>query len=198
MSRIKKSPEMDFKTNNHSIQAFNKIRQADIVSRKFTLVQYVGALSTSGSGTLAGNVNMDPSSSSDWSTLISNYYDEFRVVAVRAYLTSSQQFSITSKNCPIVVFMDNDSSASIGYTTAIQYANKSLIPAIFAHSDGKVWRRVFKRPETQDSPILWSDVATPSGSLGSLQIVSPVAGLTASTEYFQLQLEYLIEARGRR
>jgi hypothetical protein len=183
--------------SSHSVASFNQVRAAEIIHKKFILSDVTSAVNTSGAGTISSVITLDPSSSQDWG-LISGYYDEFRVVAVRVLVASSQQFSVTALNGIIVVIMDNDSTAAHTYATALQYANKKWLPAIFSHTNGRLWSTVFKRPEDISSPISWVDVATPAGSLGSIQFQSAVAGLTVGLQYFQVGLEYMIEARGRR
>ncbi len=175
---------------------FSNLPKQELLARKFVLT-LTGTMTTSGAGTLGGILTMDPAGANDWG-LISNYYDEFRVIGVRISLVSLQQFSVTAKNALLCAVFDNDSTALLSFTTATQYANKHYIPAVFTHTNGSMWKQVYERPSSVSSPIEWIDVGTSSGSLGSFQIVSAVAALSASTDYFNYAIEWMIEARGRR
>jgi len=181
---------------SHSIKSFVKTNKAEVTSRKFIMHNAIGVASD-GAGTISKVVNLDPSASQDWG-LISNYYDEFRVVAIRVYVLSLQQYSVTKLNGLLVALMDNDTTTAATYVNALQYANKQYIPAVFGHANGRMCVLTFKRPEDKTSPIVWCDVATPASSLGSFQIISSPVSLTATTDYFNLGFEYMIEARGRR
>jgi hypothetical protein len=181
---------------SHSVKSFNRLNKSEVTSRKFILHNAIGVASD-GAGTISKVVNMDPSASQDWG-LISNYYDEFRVIAIRVFVVSLQQYSITKLNGLLVALMDNDTTTAATYVNALQYANKRWIPAVFSHQVGELLCLTFKRPEDKTSPIAWCDVATPASSLGSFQIISSPVSLTATTYYFNLGFEYMIEARGRR
>jgi hypothetical protein len=185
------------KSDGHSLRAFNKVDKMEIVNRKFILHNVSATAATDLAGTLSYTTNLDPSVAQDWG-LISAYYDEFRVIGVKIHLTSLQQFSVTALNGLGIILMDNDSSTVNTYVSALQYANKRWIPAVFTHQNCKVPVFSFKRPEDKTSPIPWIDVATASGSLGSIQIVFAPAALTASISYFNVGIEFLLEARGRR
>ncbi len=175
---------------------FNNLPTQELLARKFVLT-LTGTISSDGSGTISQALTMDPSGANDWG-LISNYYDEFRVIGVRIKLVSLQQFSVTAKNALLCAVFDNDSSSLLTFTTATQYANKVYIPAVFTHNNGRVWTHTFQRPSSLSSPIPWVDVGTSSGSAGSFQIVSAAAALSVSTNYYNYAIEWMIEARGRR
>ncbi len=178
------------------LSEFKSVARSENINKKFILVTS-GTVSSDGAGTLVRTLLMDPSSASDWN-LVSNYYDEFRVVGVRLLLLSSQQFSVTAINALGYIIFDNDSTAAPSFSTAQQYVNKRIIPSVFSHTNGKMLVYQHERPVSKSSPIPWSDVATPSGSPGSVSIIFNTAALSLSTKYFEYQLEWMIECRGRR
>lgn len=178
------------------LSEFKAVARSENINKKFILTT-TGTCATDGFGNLTKVLNLDPSAANDWN-LVNNYYDEFRIVGVRLLLLSSQQFSVTKTNAVGYIIFDNDSVTTIAFTVASQYVNKKVIPAIFTHTNGKLLVYQHERPATKSSPIPWSDVATPSGSPGSVQIVFANGALSVSTEYYQYQLEFMVEARGRR
>jgi hypothetical protein len=184
------------KRANNTITAFTRLDRAEITTRKFILHNAAG-IASDGAGTMSGVISLDPSAAQDWS-IIANYYDEFRVIAVRLHIVSLQQFSVTAANGLIVILMDNDSSTVQTYVNALQYANKRWSPAIFAHTNGMTHNLLFQRPVNLQSPIDWIDVATPASSLGTIQFISSPASLGLGLNYFNVGVEYMVEARGRR
>ncbi len=179
------------------IRSFSGVERAEVHQRRFIL-HNSGTISTSGAGTLSSAfVTLDPSSCLDWGK-ISSYYDEFRVLGVKIRLVSNQQFSVTKLNDLLVCYLDNDSSSPDSFSTSLQRVHKSIIPAVFTHTNGRCWTRTFMRPVDKTSPVGWFDVAAPSSSPGAVCLVSQVATLTASTQYFTWQCELMVEARGAR
>jgi hypothetical protein len=178
------------------IKGFAPTTRAEEVQRRLIL-SLTSSASTDGSGNLAVGFNMNPSGAADWG-IISTYYDEFRVIGVKVTFVSDQQFSVTKLNNLCLIIYDNDSVALNSFTSAQQYANKICVPAVFSHTDGKCFSVTYERPVTKQSPINWVDVASPSDSLGAVQIIGATAALTPSTQYFSVLIEWMCEVRGRR
>jgi hypothetical protein len=138
---------------------------------------------------------MDPSAAGDWADFTS-IYDEFRIVGVRIYLVSAQTNSTAINNGILAIAYDDDTNSAPASVSAVrQYATSTVHSTIMTHNQGKPLTLVYWRPTT-GVPPLWIDVATPSGSLGSILIAAD--GLTASTSYIQYALDYYVEFRGRR
>lgn len=154
-----------------------------------------GILTSNGSGDILTAITMDPSTigGSDWADF-SSTYDEFRVMGVRMTLTTvSPNQNNASTLCAIA--FDNDSSVSPpNYTTVRQYSTCKLTPAVTTvrPSIHQWWRPTRGRETT----INWTDVANPSGSLGSIQFAA--GALSVSTQYLAYTLDFFIEFRGRR
>ncbi len=184
-------------------KGFGKVINVDTQARKMILSNtFVAA--TSGAGTLAAALLMDPSSAVNWAE-VSNYYDEFRVIGCKVKIVSLQQFSVTSLNAMVGIAFDNDdSTAPAGINTITPYADKYYFPAVWSHvsNGGKNCELtldfLFNRPQTASSPIPWVDVATPANSAGSIKYASGIAALTVSTNYFNIAIEWFCEVRGRR
>ncbi len=151
-------------------------------------------LTTSAGGVINGYISMDPSSSSsDWADF-SSTYDEFRIIGVKM-IAAPIQFGVAVNGGLIATAFDNDSAANPGSFTAVQqYSNSKYFSAVNSMNPiSFTWWRPVKGADT---PIIWDDVANPSTSLGS--VVFYASGLSASTNYASLALEFYVEFRGRR
>ncbi len=138
---------------------------------------------------------MDPSifADTDWADF-SSTYDEFRVVGVRMTAVN-HQFGTAVNGGPIVVAFDNDSAANPGSKSqALSYSTSVIVPAVWY--DRPVSFTWWRPTAGKETPQLWTDVANPSGSLGSIQFYA--SGLSASTQYTDLVYEFFCEFRGRR
>ncbi len=155
----------------------------------------VGTLTSSAGGIINNFVTMDPSAlvGTDWADF-SSTYDEFRVMGIRV-THANHQYGVAVNGGLIAVAFDNDSATAPGSFTAVQqYATSSYLPAVW---NTQPIQRVYWRPTLgKETPILWIDVANPSGSLGS--IVYYGSGLSASTQYHDVAIELFCEFRGRR
>lgn len=176
--------------------SFQRVLKQEIFHKEFVLND-VFSVSSSGAGTVSTVRVLDPSACQDWGKM-SAYYDEFRVKAVKLFILSSQQYSVTKLCSLVCVYMDNDNATAEAYNTAIQRAYKVFVPSIFGHQNGGLKHLQFSRPTDKSSPIVWHDIANPSTEPGSICFVSQVASLSTSTNYFEVAIEYLIEARGAR
>ncbi len=65
------------------------------------------------------------------------------------------------------------------------------------HNQGKPFTVTYWRPTLgKETPLVWTDVANPSSSLGAIQLYA--GSLTASTQYFIAYVDLYVEFRGRR
>lgn len=161
---------------------------------------FQGTISSSGIGVIANSVAMDPSGAGEWGTY-GAIWDEFRVLGIRITLVSAQQYSVTAVNKLGGVAYDNDSvTALTSVANVLEYSTSHTLPAIFGHKSCRENQTMCQqyswlRP-TAGAPIPWIDVATPAGSTGG--VLFYFAGLTVSTLYFDINVEYFVQFRGRR
>ncbi len=183
---------------SHQPSAYGAGLSSDNRIQSHTIHGY-GTLSSDGAGKLAAAISMDPSAlaSTDWADF-SSTFDEFRVTGCRIRLASLLQNSITSVNNLMFVAFDNDSAtAPTSYTQVQQYSTAVPLCSIFQHNAGKLFRKSWWRPTAgSETTIPWVDVATPSGSAGSIIFYSDT--LTISTGYLVYAVELFVELRGRR
>jgi hypothetical protein len=188
-SRSVKAPQ-----SAHKPSAYNSAVAQDQRIDRFT-VHFDGTIASSAGGTIRAALGMDPSAAGDWSDF-TGVYDEFRIVGARIHLASAQTNSTGVNNAILAIAYDDDSSTTPASVTAVrQYATSSVHSTIMTHNKGAPLSLVYWRPTT-GVPPLWVDVATPSGSLGS--IILAADGLTVSTTYLVYALDYYVEFRGRR
>lgn len=156
-------------------------------------------LSSNGAGIINTTISMDPSTvtGTDWADY-SSTYDEFRVVGCAIDLVSLFQNSITAANNLLVLAFDNDSSTAMtSYTGALQYSTSRASSVIFQHSGGRVLQQTWWRPTAgAETPVLWSDVATPSSSAGAILLYAESLNLSAA--YLAVSIKLFVEFRGRR
>jgi len=162
-------------------------------------VHGAGTLATSGIGALFFAISLDPSTltGTDWADF-SSTYDEFRVTGVTFQFYCAAPNSVTLNNSMVAIAFDNDSSVvPTTFSQVRQYANSRVFSALMNHNKGLPFAVTYWRPVAgAETPILWSDVATPATSVGSLQI--GCTGLTVSTDYLYYTADYYLEFRGRR
>jgi len=187
------------KVTAHRPTQFGSDRKQDDTLVRAT-IHSATTLASSGAGIINGAFSMDPSAATgtDWADY-SSTYDEFRVLGCRVSFISNQPNTLTSLVDLVAVAFDNDSAGNPGSLSAVrQYSTSRIFPAIW--NNDKMYSFTWWRPvRGQETTIPWIDVATPSGSPGSIQIYAGGAGgLTASTTYFTYALEYFVEFRGRR
>jgi hypothetical protein len=178
----------------HRPKAYNsQVPQDQRIDRH--TVHFESTVSSSAGGSILANLSMDPSSAGDWADFTA-LYDEFRVVGVRIHLVSAQTNSTGVNNGILAIAYDDDTNSAPASVTAVrQYATSTVHSTIMTHNSASPLQLVYWRPTT-GVPPLWIDVATPSGSLGSILLAA--TGLTASTAYLQYALDYYVEFRGRR
>lgn len=151
-----------------------------------------GTISTNGAGVLAGAYGMDPSGSTKWSHYAS-IFDMFRVVGGVLRLVPIGVNSAVLSGLVLFAF-DNDSASTPSAITDIaNYAEVTQLPAVWTSGSVRTvpFVRPMKRGVIQGTSALWLDENSPSSSPGSLKFYG--SGLTASTAYFSVELEYLVE-----
>jgi hypothetical protein len=190
----KKSNSRMAKSFDHKISSYGTNLSQDQRIDRFTC-HFEGSIASTAGGNILTAIPMDPSGSGDWADFTSTY-DEFHVVGVRLNLISVQTNATAVNNSLLAIAYDDDTGSAPASVTAVrQYATSSVHSTIIAHNQGKPLTLVWWRPTTGSLP-LWIDVATPSGSLGSIQLAA--GGLSASTTYLNYGVDYYIEFRGRR
>lgn len=156
---------------------------------KFDL-KLAASAAANGSGVFHGAILFDPSSCSNWSSLAS-LFDEFRVTAVTMKITNAMYFQSTTTNQGYFsINADNDSTAALStIDQSVQYGNSKqfgLIKGCTYH---------YKRPDV-DKSAYWVDCATPSNSLGCLNIEG--TGLLPSVTVIWTTVMYTCEFRSTR
>ncbi len=189
-----KQHKKDGKSRKLTPQSFGSYESKDNTFVKAT-VHGSAVLSSNASGNLYASISLDPSTpaDTDWADF-SSTYDEFRVMGVRVTFTTVAP-NANNSNMLVAVAFDNDTSATpASYTAVRQYSTCKLVPAISTTKPTIcTWWRPTKGAETN---IYWADVATPSTSLGSIQVAATL--LTVSTQYLFYTIDYFVEFRGRR
>jgi len=178
----------------HNPQIFGSSSSQDKTLVKAT-IHGNAAYASSAGGVIDTNITMDPSAvgSTDWGDF-SSTYDEFRVLGVRITVASVQSNN-TALNTLVAFAFDNDSSGNPGsFSVVRQYSTCKLLPAIWTTKPISItWWRPTRGAETT---IPWYDVATASSSPGSIPLYA--SGLTATTTYLALAVDFFCEFRGRR
>jgi hypothetical protein len=180
---------------SHSPSAYGQSSLGGKIIR--AVVHGAQSFSTTAGGTLSIAVPLDPStlSTTDWADF-SATYDEFRVLGVKTSLVCRQPNTTTANNIAVTAF-DNDSTPAPTFALVNSYGTKSLFSAIMTHVQGKPMEHTYWRPTSgANTAILWVDVATPSGSTGSVMFYAD--GLTASSAYWDIGFDFYVEFRGRR
>lgn len=152
-----------------------------------TSMVLLNTLTMNGSGAYLSYIPMDPSSATEWSSF-ATLFDEFRIL----HASVDFQPIYAGSTCPgnVVVAYDNDSLTTPGSQTDVCcYQNYRVGPLY------KGLKYLVHRPNVTPSAY-WADVATPSGSSGSVPYV--VGFSAASTQTVQVFTTYQIEFRGRR
>ncbi len=191
---MKKHGKKTKKLATHNPRSYGSGVSQDQTLMKAT-IHGVSTLTSSAGGVINGFLGLDPSTlgGTDWADF-SSTYDEFRVMGVRLHF-ANHQFGVAVNGGLIAVAFDNDSAANPGSFSAVQqYSTSSYIPAVWTTKlISKTWWRPQRGAETT---ITWDDVANPSTSLGS--VVFYASGLSASTQYVDIAVEFFVEFRGRR
>lgn len=189
-----KSKQRRNQRNHPKPTSFGSSVSQDRTLLKATVHGDIG-ITTSAGGVISQAVTLDPSAiaNTDWADF-SSTYDEFRVLGVRLTFASIP-IGVAINNALVAIAFDNDSAAAPGSLSVVrQYSTSKLFQAIVT---SKTHVFTFWRPtKGMETTIPWVDVATASGSLGSIQIYG--SGMASSTQYFGVALDYFVEFRGRR
>jgi hypothetical protein len=153
------------------------------------------SVTTTVGGVIAFGTPLDPSSlpNTDWADF-SSTYDEFRVLGAR-YTIACIPLGVAITNALIAVAYDNDSTVTPSSLSQVrQYSTSKLFQAITTNKTHvfTYWRPV----KGMETTIPWADVATPSGSPGSLMMYG--SGMASSTTYLAVAVDFFCEFRGRR
>ncbi len=172
----------------------------DTTIHKFVTHAYNNITSSAG-GVVDLALTMDPNglANTDWADF-SSLYDEFRVIGVRISIVSSgpNAAPATMANYILSIAFDNDNATAPGSHSQVQqYSTSSTHSLLMTHPQGKPLVLTYWRPTAgKGTTIPWVDIATPSGSTGSILLYS--SALTASTFYATYVMEYFCEFRGRK
>jgi hypothetical protein len=168
-------------------------------NQHITSVRLIGVqpISSGATGVINTVFANNPNGTSEWASYIA-LYDEFRILAVRLSILPYQQGSLTviSDLCGIV-FDNDDTTVLTNISSALEYDNCRLIQTNWVPAKAGLTQYTWARPTSgANTAVLWQDVAVPAASPGSIKFYA--SGLSASTKYFSVQVEYFVEFRGRR
>ena len=152
-----------------------------------TTISVSGSLTSTGSGNLLSYVSMNPSGSSEWTSL-STLFDEFRVVGAKLHLLP--MFSGSTTAGMICVCYDNDSLTTPASIDDVMCYKNSKMAAFYKGIAINI-----KRPNITASAY-WTDVASPSNSAGSFPYVIGFCSATTTVGY--MSIKYDVGFRGRR
>jgi len=163
----------------------------EVYSRRMT---FQGTGTTNVATQLVTVLAMDPSGSSDWAS-VSALYDEFRVLGIKVKIHGCLTNTIAAgANAVSVVYDNDDSTALASYSAALEYATHKSFESLWG--DNSTPQFLWARPQTGNLTPLWCDIAAPATSVGAVKFYAD--GLTASTKYYTIFVEWACEFRGRR
>ena len=159
-------------------------------------LKYLAALGSDGSGVIAKHYTLsDPSGSPGWGNY-TNIFDEYRVLTVRLHYipwnwAANPTYAVMSTivnafGGTIAVGIDRDN------TTDPTGINDLLgLESCKVHPVGKEFTKTYHMNSTLEAA--WADTSSPK-TVGSFKLYA--TGLTNSTNYGQIFLEFLIQFRG--
>jgi len=173
------------------------INRARHPTSKFQYVlSYESALTSDGSGVMAGTIVMDPSGCAEWSSFAA-IFDQFRVLGGQVSFCSVLPVSSTANNSLMRLAFDNDSTTTpTSYADLSSYSEVADWPVIF--TSGAMKRFSFRRPVTGGTPDqgnIWYNETSPSSSPGGVKLFAN--GCTATTTYFKYWVDLLVEFQMR-
>jgi len=188
MRRTSRTPNLLRETQ--SIISERKQDQS-VYTRRLT---FQGTGTTNGAGQLVTVLSMDPSGSSDWAS-VSALYDEFRVLGIKIKIHGCLTNTITAGANAIAVVYDNDDSTALAsYSAALEYITCKSFESLWG--DNSTPQFLWARPQTGQLSPLWCDIGAPATSVGAVKFYAD--GLTVSTKYYTIFVEWAIEFRGQR
>jgi hypothetical protein len=151
-----------------------------------------GSLSTGAGGVLSGIIKVgDISTFSDYTNEFGTLYDEFRIIGGVLRFRSTMGPGHTN-NCAIMAVCydnDNDTGSPSSLDALLQYSTSRTLncgrDANFVYE--------FTVPRSMN---LWYDVASPSDRVAGIYYYATT--LTPSVTYYNIEVEMLVEFRGRR
>jgi len=168
-------------------------RPQSVITRVTT---QIGALSSSAGGVINNIVSLNPSSSSDWSTL-AVLYDEWRLIGAEIKLFCNVCNSVTSQAQPAVMVYDNDdaSTALTSVGNGLDYLYKIQFSTIWDNNRYPTLRVVTYSSADSSSGRAWTTTGSPALLPCSFKMYS--SGNSASTNYLTYTLQLVLEFRGQ-
>lgn len=152
-----------------------------------TRLSYISTVTTNGSGAYLSALSLDPSSSSEFSSF-ATLYDEFRVTSVTVQWSPTLTGSATPGS--MLFAFDNDSAVAPASQTEVLCYQNFRFDCL-----GKHIKETYHRPNITQSAY-WVDMASSSGSLGSIPFVIGYSNASVVVGQFVITLH--TDMRGRR
>jgi hypothetical protein len=168
-----------------------RINAASASGRRFVM-HLNGSLSTGAGGLLQGTIDVgDISTFSDYTNEFGTLYDEFRVIGGVLNFYSTMGPGHTNACSIMAVAFDNDNNTGnpASINEVIQYGTSKT----FNCGRDAAFTYEFMRPKSMN---LWYDIASASNSVCGIRYYATT--LSASTTYYNIEVEILVEFRGRR
>ncbi len=158
-----------------------------------TKIKIASTIASAGLASVFGYTTMDPSGFSDW-TSFAALFDEFRILRGVIHYRTVWNCSTSDQGLMAVAFDNDSASIPSTFDGIVQYGTSKTFPVQMA---GRTTSYEFKRPNITPSAY-WTDVASPSGSLGSVQYATVDSTTTNGRGILYQVVEYEIEFRSRR
>jgi len=145
------------------------------------------SLQSSVAGVAALVYSSSPASATDWAAAQA-FYDEYRVLALRLKFFPTNRYSKTTTiSRPAVTYVDrDDTSLPTSYGTATKKASSVI------RSLEDPWTQVIKMDGIEDAAFF-----TTATVVNAFSLKLYADGLSISTEYGMMFIEYLVQFRGR-
>jgi len=145
------------------------------------------SVQSSVAGVTALVYSSSPASANDWAACQA-IYDEYRVLAMKLKYFPSNRYSKTTTVCrPAVTYVDRDDTA---LPTSYGQSCKKASSVIRSLEDP--WTEVIRMNGQEDATFV-----TTATVVNAFSLKLYADGLTISTEYGMMFLEYLVQFRGR-
>jgi len=145
------------------------------------------SLQSSVAGVAALVYSSSPASASDWAAAQA-FYDEYRVLAMRLkYFPTNRYSKTTTISRPAITYVDrDDTSLPTSYGSSAKKASSVI------RSLEDPWSQVIKMDGIEDAQFF-----TTATVVNAFSLKLYADGLSISTEYGMMFLEYLVQFRGR-
>jgi len=165
--------------------------RSPVATRKLILSIQTTVGSSAG-GVMSGAFGMDPSGAAEWSSA-ALLYDQFRVLGGQMKIACTLAPNTAAVGGIIRLAFDNDSATTpASYADVMEYSEVSDFPAVW--TSGTIRTFNFRRPVVNGLPQsqqVWYNETAPSASPGGIKFFG--SGLSASTVYWSVILDYLVE-----